>query len=144
MNNKIINIGLFIILMVLTGMVFLKIKHRNEYQQKLILAQEMRKALEHLMIDLSQARPGSLQDVPNDGQWHNRLEFESRGQGLLVYTIHNGNLYKQSHGQEELIADYIDLLRIRRQQTAPDIIEVQVEARNNMSLTSNLELRVSR
>lgn len=140
---KIIIICLLIPFFVLISVIFVKIKTREEFQQKVVLAQETRKVLEHVMFDLLDARESTILGVPADGLWHNRIAFNSAQQGVLEYIIKDGRLLRVNNGRILLVADNIVDLRIRRQQAAPDIVEVQIKAQKNVSLISNLKVRVS-
>jgi hypothetical protein len=137
---KIILVCLLIPFVISLGLVFLKMKAKGDYQQKTVLAKEIRKALDHLMPDLRQARENTLLGLPADGQWHDRVAFV-QGQGVLEYMIKGGQLFRIDHGTGLLIADDIDGLRIRRQKAAPGILEVQIKAQNSVSLISNFKIR---
>jgi hypothetical protein len=139
---KIIYICLFIPFFILMALAFLKIKHNEEFQQKAVLAREIHKVLGSLMFDLSQARENSIQDVPADGLWHDRIAFFQIRQGPLEYLIKEGHLLRINNGESLLIADNIADLRIRRQKQTPDILEVQIKAQKNVSLFSNFKVRV--
>ena len=108
----------------------------------MVLAQDIRKVLGSLMVDLQDARESSIQDVPADGQWHHRFAFENTRQGPLEYLIKDGHLLRINGGKTVLIADNINDMHIRRQKETPDILEVQIEAQKNVSLVSNLRIRI--
>jgi hypothetical protein len=139
---KIIYICLFIPFFIFVALTVLKIKNKEEFQQKAVLAREIRKVLYHLMVDLRDARVNTFLDAPADGQWHNRIAFIEAGQGALEYVIKEGHLLRLNDGKSLLIADDIGGLRIRHQKETPDIVEVQIEARKNVSLTSYLKIRI--
>jgi len=120
----------------------LQIKARQDYRQKVVLAGEIRKALEHVMLDLRQVRVRAISDVPADGQWYNHIVFERPGQGLVGYIIKEGRLWRLNRVQTLLIADHISAWRVRRQKMTPDILEIQIEAKNSVSLVSHLKLRI--
>jgi hypothetical protein len=139
---KIIYVCLFIFLFLLIGLTLLKIKHNEEYQQKVVLSQEIHKGLVHLMYDLTMAQKNSIHGVPADGQWHDRIAFFQTQQGPMEYLVRNNRLLRFSNGKAMLIADNIAELRIRRQQQVPDILEVQLEAQKNVTLISNFRIRL--
>jgi hypothetical protein len=139
---KIIYVCLFIPFFVLMALTILKIRHKEEFQQKVILAREMQKALGHLMVDLSLARENSIQDVPTDSLWHDRIAFFQIRQGPMEYLINDGHLLRVNNGKELLISDDIAVLLIRRQKQTPGILEVQIKARKNVSLLSNFRIRM--
>ena len=112
-NNTFFLLFLFIVLITLT---FLKIKDKEEFQQKAVFAQEIKMVTKPLMIDLNQERDNILMDVPADGEWHKTKRV--------------------------LIADNIGDLRIRRLKENPGVLEVQIEAKENDSLIYNLRVRV--
>ncbi|MBF0503709.1 MAG: hypothetical protein HQL14_01275 [Candidatus Omnitrophica bacterium] len=139
---KIICAFLLIGLLALMIVIFFKVKNKEDYHQKVILAHEIRKALDHLMFDLREAREDTIQDVPADGRWHGRIAFEHTGQGALEYELKNEHLWRLNKGQAVLIADHIGGLFIRRQSQAPDILEVQIKAQNGVLLVSNFKVRI--
>jgi len=143
MNKKrIIFVCLCIGLIVLTALVGLKIKNKEDYRRKIVLAGEIHKVLDHLMFDLYGAGANSIQDVPADGEWHHRIAFAHPGQGRGEYQLQGGHLWRKSEGQASLIADHIGQLLIRRQKETPDILEVQIEAKDGVSLLSHLKIRI--
>jgi len=139
---KIVFVCMLVPFFVFTGIILLKIKNKEDFKQKTVLAYEVRKVLGFLMLDLREAREDSFIDLPIDGQWHKRIAFNSAHQGELEYVINDRHLFRVSNGVRKLIADDIKDLRIRRQKAAPAILEVQIEARNNVTLVSNLRIRV--
>ncbi len=141
---KTIIVFLFVPFFVLITVVFLQIKKKEEFRQKVVLAQEVRKALYFLMFDLREARESTVLDVPPDGLWHSRIAFDEATQGVLEYFIREGQLVRVNGGKTLLIADHMGGLRIRRQKMTPDIIEVQVTAHKNVSLTSYLKIKILR
>ena len=114
----------------------------GEYRQKMVLAQEMRKVLENLMFDLRETSENSIQGVPADGLWHDRIDFIQAQLGNMEYIAKGGRLFRINNGHILMVADNIRDLRIRRQKMTPDIIEVQIEAKKNVLLTSNLKIRL--
>jgi hypothetical protein len=129
---KIIYICLFIPFLILLGLSILKIRHFEQYRQKIVLAKEIRKVLVQLFMDLSQGQNEPLLQVPADGGWHIDPE----------YMIKEGHLFHLIDGRRTLIADDIAALRVRRQEQSPDILEIQIVARNSVSLVSNLRIRI--
>ena len=141
-KSKIIFIGLLISFSVLIVFTVIKIKHKQELRQKAVLALEMRKVLGFLMLDLREARVGTILDAPPDGLWHSRIAFNRAPQGVLEYSIKDGHLYRISKVKRFLVADHIAHLLIRRQKLTPYIVEVQIEAQNKVSLMSYLKIRI--
>ena len=139
---KILYVGLLIGICVLTVSTFLKIKNIEDYRRKTILAQEIHKVLEQLMFDLYDARESTIQDVPADGQWHSHIAFAHAGGQVGEYQLRGEHLWRLHNGQALLIADHIGALRLRRQKETPDVLEVQIEARNNVSLLSHLKIKI--
>jgi hypothetical protein len=139
---KIIYVSLFILFFVLIVSVFFKIKKQEEFRQKIVLAHEIRKVLDHLMSDMYQARQGSFEGLPADGLWHKRIAFIETGQGALEYLIKEGHLLRISKGSVLVIADDIADICLRRHVNSPDILEVRIKAQKNVSLTSNLRIRI--
>jgi len=139
---KIIAVCLFILSLVLITISFLKINDKETSKQKTLLAQDTRKVLSSLMFDLSQARENTILDVPADGMWHNRVAFGTQKQGVLEYFIKEKHLFRANHGKTILIADHISKIFLRRQIKVPGILEVRIEARSDVSLVSNLRIRM--
>jgi len=139
---KIILVCLLIPFLLLMGNTLWKIKNKVDFQQKVLLAQETRKVLDHLMFDLREAQQSSILDAPADGMWHSRIAFIQNQLGALEYIIKEGHLFRVNQGKTLLIADNIASLRMRRQKETPDILEVQIEAQKNVSLISNLKIRM--
>jgi hypothetical protein len=139
---RIIFICLFIGIFVLIVYPFLKVKNKEVYRQKIVLAQEIRKSLDHLMPDLYTVSADAIKDVPADGQWYDQITFEDARQGVVVYKLRAGHLWRLIQGHDLLIARDIGALRVRRQKETPDILEVQIEAKNNVTLVSNVRIRI--
>jgi hypothetical protein len=139
---KTISFCLLAFLLIFGIFTFLKIKHHEEFQQKAVLAKDMRKAVEHLMLDLIEARENTILDAPADGQWHDRIAFSTPRLGPLEYLIKDRHLWRNNEGKNLLIANNIGAFHIRRQKNTPDILEVQIEALSNVSLVSNLKIRI--
>ena len=140
---KILLVCVLVGLCVAAAFVFLKMKDKDNYRQKTLLAQQIHKVLEHLMFDLYDVGESTIQQVPADGQWHTRIVFAHAGRDVRVeYQLRAGHLWRLNNGNALLIADHIGAWRIRRQKATPDILEVQIEARDNVSLLSNLKIKV--
>ncbi len=71
------------------------------------------------------------------------LHFTKPSRGFWTYLVKEGRMLRISGQKAVLIAEHIDVLRIRRQKETPDILEVQIEAQKNVSLISNLRIRIS-
>ncbi len=141
MNNKRI---ISICLLIAAALLFLNyVKNKSDYRQKMVLAHEMHNVLNHLMVDLYNARKDSIKDVPADGRWYDKIAFEDFRHGALQYTLSAEHLWRVSAGQRVLIADHISHLRIRHKPQTPDIWEVQIEAKQNVSLVSNFKIRIA-
>jgi hypothetical protein len=138
---KIIYAGLFIFF-ISAGLFFFKLKSQEKVRQKAVLAGEMWKVQSNLMLDLRQAHENSIRGVPPDGLWHRRIGFSSARQGTLEYMVSQGSLFRIQKGKPLLVSDHIEDLLIRRQKATPDMLEVQVVARKNVTLTSNLKIRI--
>ena len=142
--DKVKTILLYVLIpiLVLMGVTYLTIKNKKEFQQKTVLAQELRKVLENLMLDLSAARENTIIDVPADGRWHNRITFIQGRQGTMEYLIKGNRLFRISNGRILMVADNIADFRIRRQKEIAGILEVQIKAQKNVSLISNIKIRI--
>jgi hypothetical protein len=141
-KSKITFVCLVGVLLVVTACIVLRIKNKENYHQKTLLAQEIHKVLDHLMFDLYDVSTGSLQDLPADGKWYDSIAFKHTGQGVSQYALRGGHLWLFKDGKALLIADYIRRLGVRRQKETPDILELQIEAQNGVSLLSNLKIRL--
>ena len=142
--NKIksIAVAIFVPILILIILFVVNFIRQEEFKQKAVLAQEIRKTLDCLMIDIYQGKEGSFKYFVADGVWHNHITFDVPKEGPLEYMIIKDHLYRINNTRETLVADHIADLRIRRQMSRPDVLEVQVEAKNGVSLTSNLRIRI--
>ena len=138
---KLIIICLAVFFVILISAILIKLKIKNDYKQKAVLALEIHKALDQLMLDLSQTREKDVLGLPADGSWHDRLVFREGQLGVLEYLLKDGDLWRNFRGKSTLIAGHIGILRIRRQAIAPDILELQVIAQSKVTLVSNLRIR---
>ncbi|MDE2028681.1 MAG: hypothetical protein KGK03_07970 [Candidatus Omnitrophica bacterium] len=134
MSNKlkIIYVCLFIPFVILMVLTFFKIKHFQEYNRKVVLAKDIRKVLESLFLDLSENRNDALLKTPVDGRWHGDPE----------YIIKEGNLFHINGKTRFLVADHIAALRVRRLKQSPNILEIRIEAKSDVTLVSNLRIRI--
>ena len=138
---KIILLFLLVPIFILCAMVFWKAKEKQDYNQRVVLAQEIHGAMNHLMFDLRSARQGSVQEVLADGQWHDRIAFAD-AHGPVEYFLKDGHLDRRSAGKTMSIADHIAFLHMRRPSADPAVLEVQIQARDRLSLTSNFKIRM--
>ncbi|MDE1921696.1 MAG: hypothetical protein KGJ09_10295 [Candidatus Omnitrophica bacterium] len=129
---KILYACLLIPFLVLLTLGFVKIKHWEEYRQKVVLAKDIRLVLESLLLDLTESRDNALVHVRADGLWH----------GDPQYSIKDGHLFRIDGRRRSLVADHIISLLVRRQRKNPDILEIRIEARQGVSLASNLRIRI--
>ena len=141
-NIKIIFVVTIFVFLGFIGFVLVKIKNQADFKQKIYLAMETRKALEHLMVDLSQASENNLLDLPADGQWHHRVAFSQAQDDIIEYSLHEGHLWKSNKGVDSLIADHLSDLSIRREPLSPGILEVKLTAQNSEELISNFKIRI--
>jgi len=119
--NKIKFISVGVLIFFLMGVVIRQIQISEEFNRKAVLIQESRKALEHLMFDIYQDKKGSFEGIAANGVWYQRVVLDRWGQGALKYH-----------------------LRIRRQKQTPDILEVRIEAPNDLVPISNFKIRIRR
>ena len=138
---KIIIVCLVVPFFILIAFTFWEIKNEKEFRQKTVLAHELQRVLEPLMFDLREARENTI-DVPADGLWHDRISFIEGQQGVMEYLVQRGRLFRINNGKILMVADNIADLCIRRQKETPDILEVRIKAQKNVSLVSNLRIRV--
>jgi len=121
---------------------FFNQRSRDELRQKVILAREIHGVLENLLFDFTEARESSIQGVPDDGLWHHRIDFDQIQLGPMEYMLKAGRLFRINDGRILMIADNMVDLRLRRQRQSPDILEVQLKAKKNVTLTINLKVRL--
>ena len=138
---KLIIVCCLIPVFALCALVLWKAKEKQDYRQRVILAQEIRKVMNLMMFDLRETRQGSVQGVPADGQWHDRIAFEHSG-GPIEYSLKDGHVSRFSDGRGTPVADHIASLRMRRQAVDGAIAEVQIQARDKISLVSNFKIRM--
>ena len=138
---KPIHIALCAIVLILGLCGVWKVVDQHIYTRKLVLAQDIRKVMDYLMFDLQEARQKTLAGVPLDGKWHDHLAF-AHATGRVEYSAKEGRVIRLGEGKRMAIADHIALLRIRRQAAQPAIAEVQIEARDGVSLISNFKIRM--
>lgn len=141
-QTKVLNIFLSLVFLVLVFFIVLEIKHHQEHVQRIALAGQIQKASQSLMLDFALSHSTFL-DLPIDGVWHEKFAFKNDGLVTLKYFINEGHLFRLNRGRETLVADHIVLLRVRRQRNRPDIVEIEIEARNNISVASYLKVRLA-
>jgi hypothetical protein len=117
-KSKILLILLTIALVVLATFTFKTIRATQELRQRAVLTREIRDVLKGLMPDLQKATASTI-NVPADGNWHPGVGF-NKARGALQHAV-----------------------RYRRLPNAPDILEVQIEARKDTSLVLNLRTRIA-
>jgi hypothetical protein len=117
------------------------IRKHFAYERNMDLARQVHKVMTRLMYDLREAKHDSLQNVPPDGKWHQHPVFSIEKEGKIVYSLHEGHLIRSSRGQNVVIAQHIASLQVRRFAKERDIWEVRIEAKNKLTLTSNLKIR---
>ncbi len=121
------------------------ISSRYQYSSQLGLAKELKKAMQAMMVDLSQAKAKSITGVPADGQWHPSIAFEnvkSEGVQYVLGGPKRNELSRLSNGSSNRVAEHIGTLHMRRQSADTSMIEVRLQAQNNMSLASNFKIRM--
>jgi hypothetical protein len=115
-NKKITFISLVVIVLALGLAVFVKTKHTQEAKDKALLAEDSRKAVGQLMFDIRENRDSLVRQVPANGEWRN------------------------CHWA---VAQNVSCLRLRRTPQSPDILEVQMQAKKNVSLTFEVRVRMT-
>lgn len=138
----------FLVLVVIIG-VLAGLMYNNSVRQKhlsqVALAKELHKAMGAMMTDLRQGRAGSVKGVPADGKWHHEIAFSTIKEGAIEYRLSGesgSDLNRTSAGVSQTIAAHIGTLNLRRQAADNSLMEVQLQARNNLSLTSNFKIRM--
>ena len=126
------------------------------------LQQELRKGMDAMSEDLRQAGASSITNVPADGIWYNTITFKictgvssgniSWSSNTIQYVIGSGanvnQILRKSGSQSKVIAQDIQTLQIRRQSSAPNIVEVSLLAQKNtsggrlLSLNSNFSAKL--
>ena len=117
----------------------------NNHRSRLMLAQEIHKALSMMMGDLNNVKASSIQGVPADGKWYHAIGFNSRSANVINYRLNgqgNDELKRTSDLKTEIIANRLNELNFRRMPGDNLLLEVQIQAKNNLTLTSNFKIRL--
>ena len=142
MNKGIV---LFILVLTVAGVFYAKSVSQTKRQSQMALAKEIRKAMDAMMVDFREARSTTIQGVPADGQWHHRVSFNKGGKNVVRYEVtsptHELMRTEGDLSQFVPIARSIAGLNIRRQPGVLDVLEVQVQAKNQVELVSNFKIR---
>ena len=140
---KLILVALFIPLFIFLLLVGWRMKEKYEYPHKIVLAKEIRKVMDRMMIDVREAKQSSIREVPTDGKWHKRNAFDKVNEGMVEYVVvKDRQLVRLTPGRAETIANHIAAIRIRRPTKEADVLEIQIEAKKDISLMSNFKIRV--
>ena len=119
-------------------------RQKHEYEQKVVLAQEVHKVMDSMMQDLRAANPASIQGIPSDGRWYSKLSFKQAEAGVIEYSLDSKNqLCRLNKGHLQVIAQYISALQLRRFTANPSIMEIRLQAKNDASLMFNFKVRMS-
>ncbi len=113
-----------------------------DHQRQLGLARELRKAISATMLDLSQAKSGSIEGVPSDGQWHHSVRFNTHQYGQISYKLNSLQLIRQDVKSEQVIATHVKEFNMRRTQREPMIVDVKVILKDGILLSSNFRVRL--
>lgn len=142
-KSKIFVISALAVFLAVTGILLYRITVKRNYQSQVVLAQEIRKAMGTMMADLRQAQTATVTGVPADGQWHQAIGFKTPIQGNIKYALNSsGEIRRSAEGRSQAVAFYMGGLNFRRQPGDLSMLEVQVQARNAASLTSNFKIRM--
>lgn len=134
-----------LVVAIAAGLVFYNSFARQQYRSQVILAKELRKAMDAMMWDLRQAKAMTVKGVPADGQWRHEIIFDTVRDEGISYLLNGpaGDQLKRAHQEtRRLIASHMGELNIRRQAESPSVLEVQIKARNETSLMSNFKIRM--
>ena len=131
----------FALLLVLFGVATWQAKQKQDYARKVVLSKQVRSVMIYLMLDLRDAKQATLKDVPVDNHWHERMAFVC-AVGPVEYGLRAGRVSRMVAGRTTPIAEHIVFLRLRRLPKDPAVMEVQVQARDGVTLTSNFKIRL--
>ncbi|HOY09201.1 MAG TPA: prepilin-type N-terminal cleavage/methylation domain-containing protein [Candidatus Omnitrophota bacterium] len=105
---------------------------------KVELQQDLRKAMDWMMLDLRQAGAVSIDDVPVSNSWSTVITFSVANGvsgGVTIWTSDkikyylSGTLLKRQYGASVRdIAQDITVLQVRRPVSAPNTVEVNLQA----------------
>ncbi len=108
---------------------------------KVQLQQELRKSMDWIMLDLRQAGSASIDDVPVSNTWSTAITFSIAAGvsgGSTVWSTDKVNYYLGGTGNDQLkrqfgadtrdIAQHIKTFEVRRPVSAPNTVEVNLEA----------------
>ena len=139
---RLVLICLFVPLFILTAVISLKIRHKVELLKRGEMMLKIRKVLTPLLSDLRVVHESSIQDVPADGRWYDRITFSGLRQGILEYSAQEGRVWRTGNGKRILIADDIDGWHLRRQMKTPEILEIRIDTQKDDPLSLNLRARI--
>lgn len=119
--------------------------HSNK--ARIELQQEMRKAMEALVLDLRETGGTSITNVPADGAWYSTITFKLptgvnsgsiNWDGFSVqYSVISGQLRRIYNVTPtpitRTICQNVQSIQFRRQLANPDILEVAMQAQKNSS-----------
>ena len=105
------------------------------------LQQELRKASSWIKQDLQQSGSTAIADVENDNVWYDGITFNTASgvsSGNIVWSTDSINynldtndnqIHRVLGADDKIVANNIESLQFRRTSGAPDIVEVQLQAR---------------
>ncbi len=133
---------IFLIFVLAAGFTFYKVSAWQKHQQQLDLGRELRKAISATMLDLSQAKSGSIQGVPPDGQWHHAASFNTYEYGQISYTFKDRQLIRQDPKGQQVIANHVHEFNLRRTPSDPMIVDVKVVLKDGILIPQNFRVRL--
>lgn len=107
-------------------------------QTKVNVQQETRKAMDFIYYELRQSSASVIADVPEDGQWHNSISFQTPASVLngtivwssnpISYSLSNGSLTRTQSENSRIIANHIETMIFRRNGDTPSIVDIEIVA----------------
>ncbi len=136
-------VAIFVFLIVLALVFTILATGRNAWHiedTSVELQQELRKGLDVVIEDLRQTASSQMFGVPPDGNWYNTITYRKPtdvSSGFIVWGeqsqfllggLNGRQLLRRAGGSDEVIANNIVSLGIRRQWSTRDVIEVILSA----------------
>lgn len=134
---------IIVLVLILAGvLIAFKLSSWLDHQRQMSLARELRKAISATMLDLSQAKSGSIQGIPADGQWYHATSFNTHQYGQIAYAVNNQQLIRQDVKAKQVIAGHVKEFNLRRIPSDPMIVDVKVILKAGILLSSNFRVRL--
>ena len=141
-KSKVLIVAIFVLFLIVGVWICRRTIMMNENHSKIVLVKELHKAVSMMMADLRSAKASSISDVPTDGQWYHAVTFSTSQEGPINYNIEGDKIKRLYKKESYLVASRIGGLNLRRAPGQDSMLEVQIQAKDNLSLTTNFKVRL--